>query len=468
MTRLPKGCIPLSVDIDGIEIPAHLKPIRDGRANYHVRWKIHGRWRSRSTERDVESEAKVVGRQIVRGERIEPLPSLSEGMTIKEFERVQADHFKLGGREKAAAKTQASFDGIWRSLRAVVPFRTIGEFTTAHALQYVRTLQKSSKARNHKHRKKVSEPMSPDTIRKHVRTLAAAWNRVRLGHADAVGGIPENRMATGNPWEEIRNQVPKPRSKGDPVQFDLDNRELEHFLDQFADRPVAELFLITTYWAAGRIGEMSDLEWSWLDGNYIVIPDAVAKRGRGKVIRIPETLLKRLERIRVPDEGYVFAGFQQEVEKVSGRVTKPFTPIRLIWRMEKLVKDAAKAIGKPTGLTHHALRRTVMELSDEGELMEKEKESARKLQTTVANKRRNYIKRGGKKRFMFADGLYENLTAALQDYPSLAARLGCDIISAGAGKDLKSLAGQLTPLEKQQLRKLLDDDGSEGQAAGTA
>lgn len=275
-------------------------------------------------------------------------------------------------------------------------------------------------------------------------------------------------MATGNPWEEIRNQLPKPRPKGDPVQFDLDNGELEDFLDQFADRPVAELFLITTCWAAGRIEEMSNLEWSWLDGNYIVIPDAVAKRGRGKVFRIPETLLKRLERFRVPDEDYVFAGFQQEVEKVSGRDTKPFTPTRLIWRMEKLVKDAAKAIGRPTGLTHHALRRTVMELSDEGELMEKEKESAKKLQTTVGNKRRNYIKRGGKKRFRLADGLYENLTAALQDYPSLAARLGCDIISAGAGKDLKSLAGQLSPLERQQLRKLLDDDGSDDQAAGSA
>lgn len=468
MSRLPKDCIPLSVDIDGIEIPAHLRPPKSGRANYHVRWLIHGRWRSRSTKRNVLSEAKVVGRQIVRGEPVERLPSLSEGMTVKEFERVQADHFKLGGRDKAAAKTQASFDGIWRSLRSAVAFRTIQEVTAAHAMGYVRTLQKSSKARNHKHRKKVAEPMSPNTIRKHVRTLAAAWNRVRLGHPEAMGGIPEQRMVTGNPWEQIRNQVPKPRPKGDPVQFDLDNGELEEFLDQFADRPVAELFLITTCWAAGRIEEMSHLGWSWLDCNYIVIPDVIAKRGRGKVFRIPETLRKRLETIRVPDEDYVFAGFQREVENVSGRDTLPFTPTRLIWRMEKLIKDAATAIGRPKGLTHHALRRTVMELSDEGELMDKEKESAKKLQTTVANKRRHYLKRAGKKRTILADGLYENLTVALQDYPSLAARLGCDIISTGVGSDLKSLAGQLSPLEKQQLRKLLDDDGSQGHSAGTA
>ena len=387
---------------------------------------------------------------------------------MKEFERVQADHFKLGGRDTAAAKTQASFDGVWRSLRSVVMFRTIQEFTAAHALQYVGTLQRTSKARNHKHRKKVAEPMSASTIRKHVRTLAAAWNRVRLGHPAAMGGIPEQRMVSVNPWEQIRNQVPVPKPKDDPVQFDLDSGELEEFLDQFADRPVAELFLISTCWAAGRIEEMAHLEWSWMDGDYITIPDAVAKRGMGKVVRIPESLRKRLEKIRIPGEDCVFAGFQREVEETSGRSTLPFTPTRLIWRMEKLVKEAATAIGRPEGLTHHALRRTAMELSDEGELMDKEKESAKKLQTTVGNKRRNYIKRGGKKRFKLADGLYENLTVALQEYPSLAARLGCDVVCVGAGKDLKSLAGQLSPLERQQLRKLLDDYGSGGQAAGTA
>jgi hypothetical protein len=57
----------------------------------------------------VLSEAKVAGRQIVRGEPLDLLPTLSEGMTIKEFERVQTEHFKLGGRAKAASKTQKSF-----------------------------------------------------------------------------------------------------------------------------------------------------------------------------------------------------------------------------------------------------------------------------------------------------------------------------------------------------------------------
>jgi hypothetical protein len=270
-------------------------------------------------------------------------------------------------------------------------------------------------------------------------------------------------MVAFNPWEQIRNQVPKARPKEDPVQFDLENKELETFLDQFQKRPVAELFLITSFWCAGRIEEMANLKWSWCDGCYVTIPDAIAKRGKGKVVRMPEAMKKRLDGIRVRGADYVFSGFQDESEKVSGREVLPFTPQRLVWRMESLIKDAAIAIGRPIGLTHHALRRTAMELSDEGELMDREKESARKLQTTVGNKRANYIKRGGKKRFRLADGLYENLTVALQDYPSLAARLGCDIICPGTGKDLKAIADNLTPLEREQLRKLLaTDSGGEG------
>jgi hypothetical protein len=453
MSRPRRDSIELIVDVDGVQIPAILRKPGQGRRHYHVRWKLHGVWRSATTGRDLQREAEVVARQIVRGEKPDMPPSLSEGMTVKEFERIQADHFKLGGRDRAASKTQRSFDGIWRSLRSVVVFRTIQEITATQALHYVRTLRQSSKARNHKHRKKVAEPMAPSTIKKHVRTLAAAWNRVRRDHPEAVSGIPDQRMVTANPWEQIRKQLPSPKPKGDPIQFDLDNGELDEFLDQFERRPVAELFLITSFWCAGRIEEMASLRWSWRDRVYFTIPDLIAKRGRGKVVRLPATLWNRLEKSRVSGNDHVFAGFQEEVEQVSGRAVLPFTPDRLIWRMEKLIKDAATAIGSPERLTHHALRRTAMELSDEGELMEKEKESARKLQTTVHNKRKHYVKRGGRKRYLLADGLYENLKAALQDYPKLAARLGCDIISSEA--------------ERERRRKQSDDD-SEGEGAGVA
>ena len=68
MTRQRVKSIALPVDDDGIEIPAVLRPPGRGRASYYVRWKTHGRWREKSTGVDVLTEAKRIGRAIVRGE----------------------------------------------------------------------------------------------------------------------------------------------------------------------------------------------------------------------------------------------------------------------------------------------------------------------------------------------------------------------------------------------------------------
>ena len=65
-----------------------------------------------------------------------------------------------------------------------------------------------------------------------------------------------------------------------------------------------------------------------------------------------------------------------------------------------------------------------MELNMEGEWQEKEKESAEKIQTTLGNMK-SYLRNRklSKKDIQRADGLYKNMTVALQGYPALAKRL---------------------------------------------
>jgi hypothetical protein len=46
-----------------------------------------------------------------------------------------------------------------------------------------------------------------------------------------------------------------------------------------------------------------------------VIPHAIAKRGKGKVVRIPTAVRERLEAVKADDNPYVFAGFSDEVER---------------------------------------------------------------------------------------------------------------------------------------------------------
>ena len=274
-----------------------------------------------------------------------------------------------------------------------------------------------------------------------------------------------------NPWEGIRNNVPQTplEDDEDPVQFELVDNDLGRFLDQFKDRPVGELFIITTLWVWGRIKEMTRMKWDWIKGDYVEIMPSQAKKGRGKVARLPPAILERLKAIRDPDSPYVFARWEEDVRRHAKRPDRvqPFTPNRMREQMEGLIPTVAEAIGRPE-VRHHALRRTAMELGEEAELRLAEKTSADKLQTTVGNKRRNYTKRLGKKAFTFADGLYANLTTALHDFPALATRLGCEPVAMIAEREAEALMDRLTPLQRQRLAKRLLEGEVEGDGQGVA
>jgi integrase len=469
MSRPRKSAVPLVVDIDGVEVPASLRPPKTEGNCWHVRWRMHGIPREVSTGAKLLEEAKRAARLIIRSGRKPVAPSVRGGMTVPEFEAIQNGHFGLNARDEAGSKSRIVFTGVWRSFLSAFPIKTIQEVSDVMAADYLTLLIRASKTQNHDYKTKSDKQMSVATVRKHVRTLAAAWNRVRKGHRAKKGGIPESKLVTGNPWEEIRNNLPEEARNADPVQFDLDRGDLRRFLDQFAARPIAELFLITSLWCAGRIQEISRMEWGWWNGDYLDIPDAIAKRGRGKIVRVPSRIKQRLEEIRVAGSPFVFAGFAKEVERnlQSCQEVLPFAPERMVERLEKYIKKAAEAIGCPE-ISHHALRRTAMELSDEGELRAKEKASAEKLQTTVGNKSRNYIKRKGKKAIAMADGLYENLVVSLQDYPDLAERLGCDPVEIMVEREMDALMKKLTPIQRRRFQKRLGDSGDKGEGQGVA
>ena len=110
------------------------------------------------------------------------------------------------------------------------------------------------------------------------------------------------------------------------------------------------------------------MEWGWIQGDYVRIPRAKAKGARGKTARLPPVILERLRAIRDPSSPYVFARWVEDVGANAGRPTRvqPFAPGRMRGQMEKLIPAFAEAIGRPE-ISHHALRRTAMELGEEGE-----------------------------------------------------------------------------------------------------
>jgi hypothetical protein len=471
MSPARKTAIPLEVDLDGTEVIASLRPPRSAKDNYRVRWRVGTVTYERSTGVNVLAEAKRVARLIIRGEPIDTSPSTpTVGLTVAEFERVQAEHYGRNARPEGGQRSLKEFRGIWSSFLRVCPITFIQEVDERMALRYLRTLQDMSNIENRRCKKKSAKRLAVLTIHKHLRTLSGAWNRVREGHPHRVGGLHQHQLVQANPWLAIRNNSPQaPLKDTDPVQFELHDNDLGRFLDQFKERPVGELFIITSLWCWGRITEMARMEHSWLEGDFVVIPKSKAKRGRGKVARLPPAIRERLESIRDPDSPYVFARWVEDVRRNAGHPTRvqPFDPRRMVNQMEKLIDQFANAIGRPE-ITHHSLRRTAMELGEEAELRSAELTSAEKLQTTVGNKRRNYTKRLGKKAFVLATSLYANLTTALHDYPALANRLGAEPLAILAEREAEGLLRRLTPIQRQRLARVLLEGDAEGESKEVA
>jgi len=472
MSRRRLHAIQLVVDVDGVEVKASLRRQRRKRGIWNVRWKIHGEPREKSTGTDADEEAKRVARRIVRGDHMPASPVAKGSLRVSEFEQIQRDYHGRNARPEAGQSSLREFMGIWQSFLRVFPVKDIHEVSEQVALKYLRRLTGMSKTENRQCKKKSAEKLSVKTIQKHIRTLAGAWNLIRDGHRHKVGGLHPHQLVQSNPWEGIRNNVPKdPKDLDDedPVQFELVNNDLGRFLDQFENRPVGELFIITSLWCWGRIKEMTRMEWSWIQGEYVVIPKSKAKGGRGKVVRLPPSIRERLEAIRDPYSPYVFARWVEDVRANAGRPTRvqSFAPSRMRGQMEKIIPIFATVIGFPE-IRHHALRRTAMELGEEAELRQAEKTSAEKLQTTVGNKRRNYTKRLGKKAFTLADAIYANLTTALHDHPALATRLGCEPLETLAERHLEAQAKKLTLIQRQRLAKRILEGDAAGEGQGVA
>ena len=408
-----RNYIPLSVDINGTTIPAYLIEPQSGRAAYYVRWKIGGRWRKRSTKQTVLFEARRVGADIARGTSIDDAAPAT-ALTFDRFVVVQEKHFAQRADKKKAAKTLAKFRTVWANFKRFNDevlrgrIHVIQQVSDQITREYLEWLKKQESAANGIHSK--------------FGSLRAAWNRVRRDHPKSKKTITDSEKVTSNPWEVMWSELPE-LPKRDPVQLNLGGDDLQKLLDAFKDRPVAQLFLIVSLWVAGRLEEMTLAQWDWVDDQgYIDITDDIAKWGKGRVLRVPTAIMERLKAHRIKGSPYVFAGFIDEYRRLSkrhGRRIKDYNPGTYDLICKHIVK-AAKGVGLKD-VSHHALRRTAMELSDQGEEIKATDESSRNLGTTTKNKDGFYIRKShGRTFYLRADRLYSGLSLALLHYPAVA------------------------------------------------
>lgn len=398
--------------MDGFLVPAQLRPPGGGRGCYHVRWKHGGRWVTRATGTVIRYEAEQVARAIVRGRPVEP--SQEAGLCFERFEEVQKKHYALASDQHSANKTLKKFTTVWsdfkRFLAESYPGRTLAvqHVNDQVAMDYLAWLKANDAAAYGIHSK--------------IATLRAAWNRVRRGHARSKKTIGEAVKVGSNPWEAIQSELPQ-KPQIDPVQLDLANGELKRLLDAFDCRPVAQLFVKASLWSAGRLEEMTLARWDWIDQEgFIDIPDDAAKWGKGRVVRLPLSIIEQLKARRVDGSPYVFAGFVEEYRGLSGRHgrrLKDFNPGTYHLICKHIVKAAKKACLQD--VSHHALRKTAVELSDQGQEISATEESSRNLGTTTKNKQGFYVRKShGRTFYLRAEGLYAGVSRALIHFPAAA------------------------------------------------
>lgn len=404
--------------MDGFRVPAQLRPPGGGRGCWHVRWKHGGRWVTRATGKAIRYEAEQVARAIVRGRPVEPPQNIV--LSFQRFEEVQKKHYAQSADQDSAEDSLRKFKTVWQDFKRFLAQKchdrvlAVQHVDEQIALEYLGWLKaKEAKAYG---------------IHSKIGTLRAAWNRVRLDHANSKKTISDFEKVRTNPWESISGELPElPRI--DPTQLDLANGDLKRLLDAFNGRPVAQLFIKASLWAAGRLGEMTLVQWDWIDENgYIDIPDDVAKWGKGRVVRLPPSLLEQLKAHRVSGSAYVFAGFIEEYRKYAKRNRnrcRDYNPGTYDLIGKHIVKAAKKA--DLVGVSHHALRRTAMELSDQGEEINAIDESSRNLGTTTKNKQGFYVRKShGRTFYLRADRLYAGLSRALIHFPAAADLMGVE------------------------------------------
>lgn len=413
MTRRRSQSVTIHVDIDGIEIPATLRPPGiGGRASWHVRWLMHGSYTIRSTGETVLHEAKRKAAGIIRGG--------GEGqadhgiLTFERFVAVQEKHFQQRADQRKAKKTLLKFHTVWKNFLKFNDevlggrVRVIQHVTEAVVQRYLQWLIETGAAAYGMHSK--------------FGSLRAAWNRVRKNHPKSKKTISEGEKITTNPWEAMLGELPE-RPSIEPIQLDLDAGEFQKLYAAFDGRPTAQMLLVVSQWAAGRREEITHCDWDWIDDRgYIDIPDDVAKWRKGRVVRIPLAVLRRLHELREPGSSLVFAGFREEYRRTSrhGKRLLETTAERLYETVGEHISTAVKRLGIE-GVSHHALRRTTMELSDQGEEIKATDESSENLGTTTKSKDGFYVRKShGRTFYLRADRLYLGLSLALNAHPEVA------------------------------------------------
>lgn len=281
---------------------------------------------------------------------------------------------------------------------------------------------------------KYGRPYGNTTIRKTLAHLSASFNRCnrKAGKKCVRGVVVADKLLDGNPFE----QVQWVEADDKPVrQFTVEQLKSFFGWKIIGHCPLISLFAKTSLWACGRLEEMTELRWDWVDSaGYISIPDDAAKWGKGKAVRVPPAFLAELQRHR-SDSPFVWAGYVEQLRdyhltrghRASAHKLKGFAPQRLRVTFQKWIAEWGDDSKATDGLSHHNFRKTGLQWSRENQLRSTEGDFARAANVTLDVAKKHYTTTPQR---IWADLVFRNIASELGKDEELAVMMGFEKATA--------------------------------------
>lgn len=432
---------PVIVERDGESLTGYLLP--PGTAGNSRYWaftclKAGVERKSLKTESFAEAKAKALAWFKHEPERVERQKQEQSILTWEDWDAIQVAHFRKKRDQRRAMKTLEECRKAHRLFLAVTGLETASA-VDADQVDLFQAACPKTKSR-------LGRPYGNTTVRKTMAHMSASFNRCRVtaGKKCVRGVVAKEKLITVNPFEEVRWV-----EADDPEPRQFSREELKQFLawKWVGGCPTVALFAKASLWSCGRITEMTELRWDWIDDEgYVTIPDDSAKWGKGKVIRLPAKLLSQIREHRNGSH-LVWAGYVDELRayhqtdghRASAHKLKDFAPVRLRVCFQKWIKEWAGSVKAP-GLSHHAFRRTGLQWSREGQLRSSEGQYAKALNVSREVADTHYTR---KPQHLWADLTYRNIASELAEDRELA-----DLMGLGE-------LGEVRPVTPQDVQEAL-------------
>jgi len=395
-------------------------------------------------------DAKLTAIKLLTAPKSEDESKSEETLTWGDWDSIQVAYYRKKANEKRANRT---LEECRKAMRLFVRITGAPDASSVDA-DMVDRFQSEGVQR----KKGDGKPYSASTVWKTMAHMSSSFNRCRIsaGKRCVRGVVDQSKLLMVNAFEEVNWIEPT-----QPRKLQFSREGLKAFLAwaYLAGCPLLSLFAKVSLWARGRIEEMSELGWDWIDDQgYVGIPDEQAKWGKGKLVKIPLLLVEELRRYRGSGP-FVWERYVEQVRDyhrntghlASAHKMLDFSPARLKVHFQKQIQRWAKT-SENVGLSHHAFRRTGLQWSREGQLRMYEAEYAKSsnLSLGVAD---SYYTRDP--RHLRADIVFRSIAGELSADRELAEMMGLRMPAPEEGVTVESVENAIRQGNLDEAERLL-------------